>query len=88
MAVERDYRDAYPLSEAIADAYTDGRRDGQSWGYSTRTTDDRDYAMARADVLEARVRELEAKLAAVVKAAVKVEAARQRERKAERGPGR
>lgn len=85
MAVERDYRDDYPLSEAIADAYTDGCCDGESWGHRTSTTEDRDYAMARADRLEARVAELERRLAMVIAAAVELEAKRQEERRGSRG---
>lgn len=60
--VGADYRDPYPLSEAISDAYDEGLSNGQAWDYSSRgkPTDERDYAMARADRLEAEVERLKA----------------------------
>lgn len=48
-----------PLSDAIADAYSDGLRDGESWSSCRRDTDDRDYAMARAERVEAKLAALE-----------------------------
>jgi hypothetical protein len=51
---QRDYRDDYPLSDAIRDAYNEGLSGGQSWA-SAPTVDERDYATARADALEAGV---------------------------------
>lgn len=63
MAVERDYRGDYPLSEAIAEAYTDGLNDGSSPRAWARTVADRDYAMARADRLEQKLAGLEREIA-------------------------
>lgn len=58
--VTPDFRDGKPLSEAIEDVYADGLMDGQSRAASERLgdTDNRDYAVRRADGLEAS--ELEA----------------------------
>lgn len=74
MAVdERDYRDDYPLSEAIADVHAEGLAAGESWSMSRISTDERDYATARANRLEARVRELERQVELLIAAAVERE---------------
>lgn len=65
MAVdEHDYRDDYPLSESIAEAYTDGCNDGSSPRAWARTVADRDYAMARADRLEQQLVDAQATIVA------------------------
>ena len=58
MSREGDYRDDYPLSESISEAYIDGINVGSSWSSSAQRTEDRDYAIARADRLEAERAEL------------------------------
>lgn len=52
---ERDYRHVYPLADAIADAHNEGLSAGQDWSSRKVPTDDRDYAMKRANELEAEL---------------------------------
>ena len=58
---EREYRDDYPLSDAIRDARREGEDNVQSWSSAGRNVrDELDYAVARADALEARIESLTA----------------------------
>ena len=57
----RDYRDDYPLSDTIAEAYRDGMNYGASRG-GNENTDDRDYAMQRADTIEQALEAIHAAL--------------------------
>ena len=60
-----DYRDEYPLSDAIRDTFAQGITEGQSWSRSTIHTDERDYAVDRADRLEVRSAAMDRLLAAL-----------------------
>lgn len=53
----QDCRDDYPLSDAIREAHIEGVHTGESWSMTTWITEDRDYAVARADALEGKLRE-------------------------------
>jgi hypothetical protein len=64
MSHERDYRANHPLRQAIQDTYLDGLSDGHVLRLG-KSLDNRRYAIARADVLEADLAACRAELATV-----------------------